>query len=309
MTGGRACRPPPDLAGAGRVESVRSVLVAGCGTSQAVRHALRHPAARVVGIDVSARASSTRGHSPRGTRSPTSSCTRSASRPSTGSANGSTTSSAPGSCTTSPIPRLGLRRLREVLAPGGAVTLMVYARYGRAGVYLLQDYCRRLGMGTSDDELAELVATLREMPARAPAEPAAARVARLRRRRRARRRPVQPARPRLLRARAARAARRRRTAVRPLGAPGAIPAATAVRSARPRTPRGSPRFPPPSSTPLVELFRGTMTRHTAIVFAADDATVGRARLHRPGRRSLGPRSRYRPRSPSRSACRPAPPRR
>src|SRR5262245_35198180 len=34
--------------------SVRSVLVAGCGTSQAVRHALRRPDAHVVGIDVSA---------------------------------------------------------------------------------------------------------------------------------------------------------------------------------------------------------------------------------------------------------------
>src|SRR5262245_10204534 len=34
--------------------SLRSVLVAGCGTSQAVRHALRHPGAHVVGIDVSA---------------------------------------------------------------------------------------------------------------------------------------------------------------------------------------------------------------------------------------------------------------
>ena len=31
-----------------------AVLVAGCGTSQAAKHALRQPAARVVGIDVSA---------------------------------------------------------------------------------------------------------------------------------------------------------------------------------------------------------------------------------------------------------------
>jgi hypothetical protein len=33
--------------------TVRAVLVAGCGTSQAVRHALRRPGARVVGIDLS----------------------------------------------------------------------------------------------------------------------------------------------------------------------------------------------------------------------------------------------------------------
>ena len=56
----------------------------------------------------------------------------------------------------------GLRKLRGVLAFGGAITLMVYAPYGRAGVYLLQDYCRRLGIGTSPTELADLVATMRE---------------------------------------------------------------------------------------------------------------------------------------------------
>ena len=43
-----------DLAGTAARRRSRSVLVAGCGTSQAVRHALRHPAATVVGIDVSA---------------------------------------------------------------------------------------------------------------------------------------------------------------------------------------------------------------------------------------------------------------
>ena len=28
--------------------------------------------------------------------------------------------------------------------------LMVYAPYGRTGIYMLQDYCRRLGIGTSE---------------------------------------------------------------------------------------------------------------------------------------------------------------
>ena len=38
-----------------------------------------------------------------------------------------------------PDPDAGLRALRDVLAPGGALHLMVYAPYGRAGVYMLQD--------------------------------------------------------------------------------------------------------------------------------------------------------------------------
>ena len=146
------------------VDSVGSVLVAGCGTSQAVRHALLRPGARVVGIDVSAASlEHTRALAARhdvanlelhrlpieqvdelGERFDHVVCT--------------------GVLHHLADPALGLRRLREVLAPGGAVTLMVYARYGRAGVYLLQDYCRRLGVGTSAAELADLVATLREIP-------------------------------------------------------------------------------------------------------------------------------------------------
>jgi hypothetical protein len=55
-----------------------------------------------------------------------------------------------------------------VLAPDGAITLMVYARYGRTGIYLMQDYCRRLGIEPSAGEIADLVATLRELPAGHP---------------------------------------------------------------------------------------------------------------------------------------------
>ena len=37
-----------------------------------------------------------------------------------------------------PDPDDGLRALRDVLRPGGAMRLMVYARYGRAGIYMMQ---------------------------------------------------------------------------------------------------------------------------------------------------------------------------
>ena len=55
-------------------------------------------------------------------------------------------------------PDAGLRALRSVLNPKGAMYLMVYAPYGRTGVYMLQDYCRRLGIGTSEQEISELMA-------------------------------------------------------------------------------------------------------------------------------------------------------
>ena len=150
--------------------TVRSVLVAGCGTSQAARHALLRPGARVVGIDVSATAVE---HTRRlaeqhglanlevrqlpieevaelGERFDHIVCT--------------------GVLHHLADPAIGLARLRSVLAPRGAVTLMVYARYGRFGVYLLQDYCRRLGLTTSRLDVADLVATLRELPSGHPVD-------------------------------------------------------------------------------------------------------------------------------------------
>jgi SAM-dependent methyltransferase len=55
LAGGAAARVAHHLIWPARsFASVASVLVAGCGTSQAVRYALLRPRARVVGIDVSA---------------------------------------------------------------------------------------------------------------------------------------------------------------------------------------------------------------------------------------------------------------
>ena len=42
--------------------------------------------------------------------------------------------------------------------------LMVYARYGRAGIYMMQEYCRLLGIGTSPTDLQGLGATLGALP-------------------------------------------------------------------------------------------------------------------------------------------------
>jgi SAM-dependent methyltransferase len=161
----RAVRAAHHRAWPGRpVDSIGSVLVAGCGTSQAVRHALRRPAAQVVGIDVSAASlAHTRALAARhgvanltlhrlaiedvgqlGAHFDHVVCT--------------------GVLHHLADPAAGLRALHDVVAPGGAVTLMVYGRYGRVGVSMLQAYCRRLGVGTTPAELADLVATLRELP-------------------------------------------------------------------------------------------------------------------------------------------------
>jgi SAM-dependent methyltransferase len=138
----------------------REILVAGCGTSQAAIHALREPDARVTAIDISET-------SLRYTRDLQQKyglqnldlhrlaiehvrelgqmfdqivCT--------------------GVLHHLPDPDVGLQSLRSVLAPNGAMHLMVYAIYGRVGIYMMQEYCRLLGVGASEEELRDLGTTI-----------------------------------------------------------------------------------------------------------------------------------------------------
>jgi SAM-dependent methyltransferase len=67
-------------------------------------------------------------------------------------------------------PDVGLRALRNVLKPDGAMHLMVYAPYGRAGVYMLQDFCRRTGIHATDTDIRELIAALGMLPPGHPLE-------------------------------------------------------------------------------------------------------------------------------------------
>jgi len=51
------------------------------------------------------------------------------------------------------------------------MNLMVYAAYGRAGVTMLQEYCRRLGVDHSDKDIQDLAITLASLPVRHPLAP------------------------------------------------------------------------------------------------------------------------------------------
>jgi SAM-dependent methyltransferase len=140
------------------------ILIAGCGTSQAARYALREPAAQITAIDIS---ETSLRH------------TRDLQRKynlenlelhqlpieriqdlersfdlivSTGVMHHL------------PDPDAGLCALRDVLRPQGAMQLMVYAPYGRAGIYIMQKYCRLLAIGASENDLRSLGATLETLP-------------------------------------------------------------------------------------------------------------------------------------------------
>jgi SAM-dependent methyltransferase len=61
-------------------------------------------------------------------------------------------------------PSEGLRVLGSLLAPEGAMSIMLYARYGRCGVYQLQDLCRRLGLGANERHAETLRGLLGGLP-------------------------------------------------------------------------------------------------------------------------------------------------
>lgn len=148
-----------------------NILVAGCGTAQAARHALRNPENKVSGIDVSATSihhteALKRKHEltnleihllpveqahALNQRFDLIICT--------------------GVLHHLPDPDKGLRALRNVLKPDGAMHLMVYATYGRTGIYMLQEYCRRLETGRSDREIKDLANTLLALPPGHPLAP------------------------------------------------------------------------------------------------------------------------------------------
>jgi SAM-dependent methyltransferase len=149
----------------------RNVLVAGCGTNQAAHYAVRWPRARVIGIDVSAKSIAftqklKHKYGLDNLEVHQLAVERAADLGQTFEHVVCT-----GVLHHLPDPDAGLRALRDVLAPGGALHVMVYAPYGRAGVYMLQDYCRRLGIGATDSEIRDLAASLNALPPDHPLAP------------------------------------------------------------------------------------------------------------------------------------------
>jgi SAM-dependent methyltransferase len=141
----------------------RQILVAGCGTSQAARYALREPDAHVTAIDISK--TSLR-------------CTRNLQRKynlrnlqlhrlSIEQVGDLRQTFDQIVCTGVlhhlPDPDLGLRSLRSVLASDGAMHVMVYAAYGRTGIYIMREYCHLLGIGATKAELQDLDTTIQAL--------------------------------------------------------------------------------------------------------------------------------------------------
>jgi SAM-dependent methyltransferase len=148
----------------------QSILIAGCGTSQAAKHALRWPGGQITGIDCS-ETSVRRTEELKqkydlknlelhqlaieqvaelGMNFDQIVCT--------------------GVLHHLADPDAGLRALRDVLKPDGVMHLMVYAPYGRTGIYLLQEFCRRIDIRATDSDIRDLIAALSVLPPGHPLE-------------------------------------------------------------------------------------------------------------------------------------------
>lgn len=144
------------------------ILVAGCGTWQAAKYAVCRPASRVTGIDVS---TTSLDHTERLKRKYGLTNLRLEQTPIervAGLDQRFDLIVCTGVLHHLADPDEGLRALRAALKPDGAIYLMVYAPFGRAGIYLLQEYCRRLGIGTSSQEINELVTVVEALPPNHP---------------------------------------------------------------------------------------------------------------------------------------------
>jgi SAM-dependent methyltransferase len=147
-----------------------SILIAGCGTSQAAKHALRWPNAQITAIDLSE--TSVR-------------CTEELKRRydlknlqvhqlAIEQVNELEKNFDQIVCTGVlhhlADPDTGLAALHNVLKPDAAMHLMVYAPYGRTGIYMLQEFCKRIGICPTDKGIRDLIAALRALPPGHPLE-------------------------------------------------------------------------------------------------------------------------------------------
>jgi SAM-dependent methyltransferase len=148
----------------------QSILIAGCGTSQAAKHALRWPAAQITGIDCS----ETSVRRTEELKQKYNLKNLEIRQLAVEQVNDLGMSFDQIVCTGVlhhlADPDAGLSALRNVLKPDGAMHLMVYAPYGRAGVYMLQEFCRRIGIRANDGDIQDLIRALGALPPGHPLE-------------------------------------------------------------------------------------------------------------------------------------------
>ena len=144
------------------------ILIAGCGSNAAARYAFNHPNARVVGIDLSF--SSLAHEAYLKDKHGLDNLTLHQARLEEVSALGQDFDfiEASGVLHHLPDPVAGLKALSSVLRPDGTIAIMVYGKYGRTGVYMVQEMARLMGLGQSENDVATVQQILASLPKRHP---------------------------------------------------------------------------------------------------------------------------------------------
>ena len=153
------------------VAPAMDILIAGCGTSQAAKYALAQPQVNIVAIDIS---STSLDHTQQlidkyrlenvtlhqlpiervGELGETFDLIVST-----------------GMLHHTPDPDQSLAALRAALRQDGAMHVMVYGRYGRSGLAMMQAYCQLLDITADDTELEQLQQVIGSCPADHPIQP------------------------------------------------------------------------------------------------------------------------------------------
>lgn len=145
-----------------------NILVAGCGANQAARYALQHPTASVKGIDLSAAslAHEEKLKARHGLNNLSLHQMRLEDIADLGETFDFIASS--GVIHHLPDPLAGLKALGGVLKRDGVIYLMLYGRYGRAPVYMMQSLLRLLNVQQTEQDLALVKDTIKMLPAEHP---------------------------------------------------------------------------------------------------------------------------------------------
>lgn len=147
------------------------ILVAGCGSTQAARYAAAHPEARVTGIDLSV-ASLDHSRELAGRYELRNLTLEQLAIEEAGKLEAQfDLIVSTGVIHHLPEPEAGLRVLRRLLRPDGAMHLMLYAPYGRDAIYYLQTLMREAGVtmeSVTDEDVPDLVRLVDALPREHP---------------------------------------------------------------------------------------------------------------------------------------------
>src|SRR3954451_23789439 len=140
------------------------ILVAGCGSSQAALYAFTNPDCHVVGIDISEASLDHQRHLKAKHGLDNLELRQLPVEQVEDLSQSFDFVSSTGVLHHLPDPDRGLRSLRGVLAPHGVMSLMLYGRYGRSGIYMLQEALRLLGAKQDVDGLELVRSVLEKLP-------------------------------------------------------------------------------------------------------------------------------------------------